>query len=148
MQQGEEERRRFWDASEEVIGALIEVHRHLGPGLLESVYESCVCHELALRKMAFERQRPMPLVYKGMTDASGYRLDIVVRRCVVVELKAVESLLPIHVAQVVTYLRLSQLPVGLLVNFNVRVLRDGLRRIWVSSPSSSPSLPVFSPTTT
>ncbi len=147
MEQGPE-KGTLWETSELVIGALIEVHRHLGPGLLESVYESCVCRELALRGVTFQRQRPMPLIYKGMINSCSYRLDLVVRDCVLVELKAVESVLPIHVAQVVTYLRLSQIPVGLLVNFNVRFLRDGLRRIWLSSPSSPPPLPVLSPTTT
>jgi GxxExxY protein len=148
MRQGEEERRRFWECSDQVIGALIEVHRHLGAGLPESAYEACVCRELVLRNLTFERQRPMPLVYKGESLTCGYRLDIVVRECVLVELKALDRLLPIHVAQVITYLRLSQLPVGLLVNFNSRILKHGLRRLWLSSNSSPPSIPVLSPSST
>lgn len=105
----------------------------MGAGLLESAYEACVCRELTTRGLSFQRQRPMCLIYKGV----ALQCD-----CVLVELKAVEALLPIHVAQVITYLRLSQLPVGLLVNFNVPVLRQGLRRLWLSSTSSPPPLPV------
>jgi GxxExxY protein len=145
MEQGGEERRRLWACSDRVIGALIEVHRHLGAGLLESAYESCVCQELALRGMTFERQLPMPLIYKGMSLECGYRIDLMVNKRVLVELKTVEVLLPIHIAQVITYLKLSRLPVGLLVNFNVPVLKHGLRRLWLSSSSSPPPLPVPSP---
>lgn len=125
-----------------MIGALIEVHRNLGPGLLESAYESCVCRELALRGIAFERQRSLPVIYKDTLLECGYRIDLVVEGCVLVELKTVEAILPIHVAQVVTYLKLSGLPVGLLTNFNVPVLTQGLRRLWLSSPSFPPPLPV------
>jgi GxxExxY protein len=142
VEQGGEERRRFWGCSEQVIGAMIEVHRHLGAGLLESAYEACVCRELAMRGLRFERQRPMPLSYKGISLECGYRLDLVVDHSVLVEFKTVDALLPIHVAQIITYLRLSQLPVGLLVNFNVPVLKQGLRRLWLSSTSSPPPLPV------
>jgi GxxExxY protein len=142
VEQGGEERRRFWGCSEQVIGAMIEVHRHLGPGLLESAYEACVCRELTLRSLIFERQRPMPLTYKGISLDGGYRIDLVVDDCVLVELKTVDTLLPIHLAQVITYLRLSRLPVGLLVNFNVPVLRLGIRRLWLPSSSSTPPLPV------
>ena len=146
MAQGEEERRRrFWDETELVVGALIEVHRRLGPGLLESAYETCLCRELALRDLSFERQRDLPVSYKGALLNCGYRVDVVVRDCILVELKAVERLLPIHVAQVITYLRLSGLPVGLLVTFNVRALKNGLRRLWLPDPqppSFSPPLPV------
>jgi GxxExxY protein len=131
VEQGEEERRRSWDRTEQVIGALIEVHRHLGPDLLESTYEACVCHELRVRGLSFDRQRDLPVTYKGLRVDCGYRVDLVVEECILVELKAVEHLLPIHLAQVVTYLRLSGLPVGLLVTFNVRVLKDGLRRLWL-----------------
>ena len=144
--QGEEERRRFWDHTEEVVGALIEVHRHLGPGLLESSYEACLCRELALRGLSFVRQRDLPVFYKGLRVDCGYRVDLVVRGCILVELKTAERLLPIHVAQVITYLKLSAIPVGLLVTFNVRVLKNGLRRLWLPRypppRSSSPSLPV------
>ena len=146
MEQGEKERRTFWDRSEEVVGALIEVHRQLGPGLLESAYEACLCRELALRGLSFERQCDLPVFYKGLRVDYGYRVDLVVRDCILVELKTAERLLPIHVAQVITYLRLSAIPVGLLVTFNVRVLKNGLRRLWLPrhppSPSFSPSLPV------
>jgi GxxExxY protein len=148
VEQGEEERRRrFWDETNVVVGALIEVHRRLGPGLLESAYEACLCRELALRGVPFERQRALPVAYKGALVDCGYRLDVVVCGSILVELKAVERLLPIHVAQVVTYLRLSGLPVGLLVTFNVRALKHGLRRLWLPDPrfSSSPFLPVNLP---
>ena len=142
MEQGEEERRRSWDRTEQVVGALIEVHRHLGPGLLESAYEACLCRELGLRGLPFERQRALPVSYKGVRLDCGYRLDLVIEGRILVELKA-ECLLPIHLAQVITYLRLSAIPVGLLVTFNVRVLKHGLRRLWLPHPSSSsPSLPV------
>jgi GxxExxY protein len=127
-----------------VIGALIEVHRHLGPGLLESAYESCLCRELMVRGLSFERQRSLPVAYKGVLLECGYRLDIVVNARVLVELKTVDALSPLHVAQIVTYLKLSGLPVGLLVNFNVPILKNGLRRLWLSSNSSPPPLPVSS----
>jgi GxxExxY protein len=127
---------RFEDGTEGVIGAFIEVHRHLGPGLLESVYEACLCAELSLRGLRFARQRPPPVDYKGLQLNCGYRLDIVVDGRILVELKTVERLLPIHEAQVVTYLRLAQLPVGLLVNFNVIVLKTGLRRLTLEHPGS------------
>ena len=144
MAQGERELGRFWDRTETVIGALIEVHRSLGPGLMESAYEACVCAELSERGLPFELQRPLPVMYKGVHVDCGYRLDLVVGDCILIELKAVERLLPIHQAQVITYLRLSQLPVGLLVNFNTLVLRSGLRRLTPDHPKSSrsPALPV------
>jgi GxxExxY protein len=119
-----------------VIGALIEVHRHLGPGLLESAYEACLCRELDLRGLTFDRQRSLSVEYKGELIECGYRLDLVVEGCILVELTSVEQLLPIHVAQVVTYLRLSGIAVGLLVNFNVRLLREGIRRLWLPSVQS------------
>ena len=111
-----------------IIGAAMEVHKALGPGLLESAYEECLCRELALQNIPFERQRPLPVVYKGMRLDAGYRLDIVVANQVVVELKAVEILLPIHEAQLLTYLKLGGWSVGLLINFNVTVLKNGIRR--------------------
>ncbi|MGB9593741.1 MAG: GxxExxY protein [Anaerolineae bacterium] len=115
--------------TEAIIGAAIEVHRALGPGLLESAYEECLCRELSLRKIPFERQYPLPLEYKGLQLDCGYRLDLLVGNAVVVELKAVEELLPIHTAQVLTYLRLGGWRVGLLINFNVPVLKHGIRRL-------------------
>ena len=116
-----------------VIGAAIEVHRGLGPGLLESVYDECLCHELALRGIAFERQVSIPILYKGVTLACGYRADLVVEKRVLVELKVVEALQKLHVAQVLTYLRLSRLEVGLVINFNAVPLRQGLRRLTVDA---------------
>jgi GxxExxY protein len=123
------ETRRFEDGTEVVIGALIEVHRALGPGLLESAYEACLCAELGLRGLRFSRQVTLPIDYKGLELDCRYRLDLIVEERILVELKTVERLLPIHEAQVVTYLRLASLPVGLLVNFNVIVLKTGLRRL-------------------
>lgn len=114
--------------TETIIGAAIEVHRALGPGLLESVYEECLCRELSLRGIPFERQRSLSVEYKGLRLDCGYRLDLLVADTVVVEIKAVESLLPIHEAQLLTYLRLGGWKVGLLINFNVAVLRQGIRR--------------------
>ena len=117
--------------SEKVIGAAIEVHRVLGPGLLESAYEKCLCHELAERHLAFERQVPVPVSYKGIAIECGYRADLVVERALLVELKAVDKILPIHHAQVLTYLRLSGIRTGLLMNFNTKVLKDGIKRFVV-----------------
>src|SRR5580700_5545376 len=118
MEHGEDERRRYWDRTEAVVAALIEVHRRLGPGLLESAYEACLCCELRLRGLSFERQRAPPLSYKGLPLDCGYRPDLVIERSVLVELKVVEHLLPIHIAQVIAYLRQSAIPVALLVTFN------------------------------
>ena len=114
--------------SDAVIGAAIEVHRMLGPGLLESAYEECLCRELALREIAFERQVALPVVYKEVKLECGYRMDIVVAKLIVVEVKAVDAIAPIHEAQLLTYLKLSGIRVGLLLNFNVPVLKDGIRR--------------------
>ena len=113
----------------EIIGAAIEVHRHLGPGLLESAYRECLCHELRLRGFGTIRERVVPLVYKGVRVDAGYRADLIVDERVLVELKCIERLAPIHTTQVVTYLRLSGLHVGLLMNFNVPFLRDGIVRV-------------------
>lgn len=114
--------------TEQTIGAAIEVHKALGPGLLESAYEQCLCHELALRGIRFERQRPLPVEYKGVKLDCGYRLDLLVADAVVVEIKAVSEIEPIHEAQLLTYLRLGGWKLGLLINFNVSVLKDGIRR--------------------
>jgi GxxExxY protein len=113
----------------DIIGSAIEVHRCLGPGLLESIYLECLCHELRIRNIAFEREVPLPLRYKGLVVEHRYRLDLLVEGCVVVELKSVEKLLPIHEAQLLSYLKLKQLPLGLLLNFNVATLRSGIVRI-------------------
>jgi GxxExxY protein len=117
--------------SHEIIGAAIEVHRHLGPGLFESAYEAALCQELWLRRLGFERQVPIRIVYKGQLLSAAVRLDLVVARSVVVEVKAVEELAPIHRAQLLTYLKVSGFGVGLLINFNVRLLRSGMRRVLV-----------------
>ena len=112
-----------------VIGAAIEVHKVLGPGLLESAYETCLCHELQLRNIIFERQKPLPVIYKGDKLDCGYRLDVVVQGMLVLEVKACDRIEPIHQAQLLTYLKLSGLSLGLLLNFNVRVMRDGIMRV-------------------
>jgi len=114
--------------SEQIIGAAIEVHRALGPGLLESAYEECLCRELALRSIPFERQRSLPVQYKGVKLDFGYRIDLLVDESVVVEIKAVESVQPIHEAQLLTYLKLGGWKLGLLINFNVPILKEGIRR--------------------
>jgi GxxExxY protein len=114
-----------------VIGAAIEIHRSLGPGLLESVYEECLAREFTVRDIPFERQKPIPLVYRDLKLECGYRLDFLVGGRVVVELKSIEAIAPIHKIVMLTYLRLSQSSVGLLINFNVPVLKDGIRRfVW------------------
>jgi GxxExxY protein len=111
-----------------VIGAAIEVHRQLGPGLLESAYLECLSRELVLRGIPFEREKPLPLEYKGVHLECGYRLDLLTAGCVVVEIKSVEALLPVHDAQLLTYLRLGRWRVGLLINFNVAALKSGIHR--------------------
>jgi len=112
-----------------IIGAAVEVHRSLGPGLLESAYEHCLAHELALRGIPFERQVMLPVLYKGVNVDCGFRIDLLVEREVVVEVKAVEALHPLHQAQLLTYLKLGGWRVGLLINFNTGVLKDGIRRM-------------------
>jgi GxxExxY protein len=116
------------ELTEAVIGAAIEVHRALGPGLLESSYELCLCHELRLRGISFESQLALPIIYKTIKLDCGYKIDLLVAGTLVVELKSVESLHPIHDAQLLTYLRLGHWNIGLLINFNVPVLKDGIRR--------------------
>lgn len=116
------------DLTHEVIGAAIEVHKALGPGLLESAYEVCLCQELKLRKIPFQQQVPLGLNYKGIILDDVYRMDVVVDGKLVLELKAVERLDPIHDAQILTYLRLSKIRLGLLINFNVPVLKSGIKR--------------------
>ena len=111
-----------------IIAAAIEVHREIGPGLLESAYEECICRELATAGIKFERQRELPVIYKGTLVRATYRLDLLVEGEVIVELKSVDAILKVHEAQVLTYLRMSGLKVGLLINFNVPVLWDGIRR--------------------
>jgi GxxExxY protein len=117
------------DLAGQVIGAAIEVHKVLGPGLLESAYEECLCHELNLRKISFERQKPLPVEYKSVKLDCGYRLDIVVQDEMILELKACDQIKSIHKAQLLTYLKLTGMKLGLLINFNVPVLKDGIVRI-------------------
>jgi GxxExxY protein len=112
-----------------VIGAAIEVHRHLGPGLLESAYESCLAYELRQRGIKVEAQQVLPVMYKGLALDAGYRLDLLVEQTLIVEIKSVEELHPIHTAQVLTYLKQMKLSLGLLINFNVPLLRNGIKRI-------------------
>jgi GxxExxY protein len=115
--------------TEKIIGAAIEVHRVLGPGPLESAYEECLCHELHLGGIAFTRQQPFRVVYKGIHLDCGYRLDVVVEGRVIVELKTVDRILPIHEAQILTYLRLAGIHTGLILNFNVPALHQGIKRM-------------------
>ena len=117
------------ELSSKIIGAAIEVHKILGPGLLESTYEECLYHELTLQGLSFEKQKPLPVKYKGNLLDCGYRLDIVVENEIVVELKSCEKIEPIHKAQLLTYLKLSGLQLGLLLNFNSPVMRDGIIRL-------------------
>jgi GxxExxY protein len=113
----------------QILGAAIEVHKQLGPGLLESTYQACLCHELELLGISFECQKPLPLEYKGIRLECGYRIDLLVADLVIVEIKSVEALAPIHEAQLLTYLKLTGVKVGFLINFNVVVLKDGIRRL-------------------
>ena len=115
--------------TEQILGAAIEVHRFWGPGLYEEIYERSLCAELTLCKIAFEKQLPLPLLYKGIAVGADLRLDLWVDRKVVVEIKSVTELLPVHEAQLLTYLRLTKSPVGLLINFNVAVLKNGIKRL-------------------
>lgn len=115
--------------TETIIGAAIAVHKSLGPGLLESAYETCLAFELADRGLSVERQKALPVIYRDVKLDCGYRLDLLVEEKVIVELKAIDRLLPIHSAQLLSYLKLSGCKVGLLINFNVKVLKSGLRRI-------------------
>jgi GxxExxY protein len=120
-----------YELTHRIIGAAIDIHRALGPGLLEAVYEECLAKEFVLRGIHFERQKPIPLVYKDLKLECGYRLDFLVDHRVVVELKSIESIAPIHDSVMLTYLRLSECHLGLLINFNVAVLKDGIRRyVW------------------
>jgi GxxExxY protein len=115
--------------TESIIGGAIEVHRELGPGLLESAYRECLCHELSQRGLTFKKEVDLPVSYKGVKLDCGYRMDIVVEGAVLVELKTVERLLPVHEAQLLTYLRLSGMTVGLLLNFYTPVLKNGIKRM-------------------
>lgn len=117
------------ELSTEIIGAAIEVHKQLGPGLLESAYETCLAQEMSLSGIAFERQKPLPLTYKGTKLDCGYRLDFLVEGLVVVELKAVKKFEPVHKAQMLTYLKLTSCKLGLLLNFHTILLKTGIKRV-------------------
>jgi GxxExxY protein len=116
------------EITHEIIGAAIEVHKLLAPGLLESTYEACLCHDFTIRKSSFEKQMPVPLVYKEIELDCGFRLDLLVERRIVVELKSVDALAPIHEAIMLTYPRLWGHKLGLLIHFNVAIFKDGIRR--------------------
>ena len=129
----------YEDLTQQVIGAAIEVHKTIGPGLLESVYQECMCRELNLRGLHFQREVKVPVIYKGVALDCGYRLDLIVEDTVILELKCVDRVVPIHEAQLLTYLRLLDKPVGFIINFNVPILRAGgiLRKVF---DSASPRL--------
>ncbi|MBN1408762.1 MAG: GxxExxY protein [Calditrichaceae bacterium] len=119
---------KFEDLSGEIIGCAIEVHKILGPGLLESAYEECLAYELRKKKISYERQKELPVIYKEINLECGYRIDLLVDNRILMELKSVEKLMPVHTAQILTYMRLSNIKIGLLINFNVTVLKNGLKR--------------------
>lgn len=117
------------EISRKIIGAAIELHKNIGPGLLESVYENSLAYDLREAGLNVEQQVPMPLVYKKIKFDTGYRLDLLVEKRVIIEIKSVEALAPVHFAQLLTYLKLSKLKLGLLINFNTKLLKDGIHRI-------------------
>jgi GxxExxY protein len=123
------ETQRLNQITEKVIGCGIEVHRALGPGLLESAYEHCLCYELSQAGLEFQRQVDLPVVYKSVKLDCGYRMDVVVENTLVLEIKAVERLVPVHEAQLLSYLKLAKKPIGLLLNFHAAVLKNGIKRI-------------------
>ena len=125
--------------TEQIIGAAIEVHKAIGPGLLESAYQECMCHELNLRRLNFRREVVVPVAYKGVALDCGYRLDLIVEETVILELKSTARIIPVHEAQLLTYLKLLNKPVGLIINFNVPILRAGgiVRKVF---DSASPRL--------
>ena len=125
----EAQRQRLNQVSQQVIGMCIEVHRVLGPGLLESAYEAALAYELATAGIPFQKQIDLPLDYKGVKLDCGYRLDFIIAEDLILELKAVQEILPVHKAQLLTYLKLNQKPLGLLINFNVPLLKDGVQRV-------------------
>ncbi len=119
----------FDKLSAQVIGCAIEVHRHLGPGLLESTYEKCLAHELEINEIPFKIQYPLPVEYKGIRLDCGYRIDVLVDNSIVCELKSIDRVLPIHEAQLLTYMKLAGIRVGFLMNFNVRYMKQGIKRM-------------------
>ncbi|MCK5564304.1 MAG: GxxExxY protein [Planctomycetes bacterium] len=118
---------KFSELSKKVIGCAIEVHKTLGPGLLESAYQYCLCHELRLNNINFQTEKKLPVIYKGDQLDCGYRIDVLVENEIIVELKSVEQLMPIHEAQILSYMKLANIKQGLLINFNVPLLKDGLK---------------------
>lgn len=120
---------KFDSLSHDVIGCALEVHRQLGPGLLESTYQQCLARELSLAKFAFAMQVGLPVEYKGVRLDCGYRIDLLVENRLIVELKCIDAIAPVHLAQLLTYLKLAKVHVGLLINFNVPVLKEGIRRL-------------------
>lgn len=132
------QREQIEDLAKKVVDSIFEVHQELGPGLLETAYEAALFHELTLRKIRFERQKPVPVLYKGVTLEVGFRIDVLVEDVAVLELKSVEALLPVHDAQLINYIRLTGNPLGFLVNFNVPRIKDGIkRRAGANLPDSS-----------
>jgi GxxExxY protein len=119
----------FDKLSNRVIGCALEVHRYLGPGLLESTYEQCLAHELKMAGIPFKLQCPLPVEYKGIKLDCGYRIDLLIDDSIIVELKSVEKILPIHKAQLLTYMKLSGISIGLLMNFNVEYIKNGIKRM-------------------
>jgi GxxExxY protein len=119
---------KYSDITERIIGCAIEVHKHLGPGLLESAYEECLAYELGSSGLRVERQKPLPITYKDIHLDYGYRIDLLVENTVIIELKSVEALNIVHEAQILTYLKFAQKEVGLLINFNVTLLKNGLKK--------------------
>ena len=130
------EKERLDQITSDIIGAAIEVHRALGPGLLESAYEACLAFELAQRGLRVDQQKPLPVVYREVKLDCAYRLDLLVEDAVIVEVKSVDRLAPIHQAQLLSYLKLSGCKVGLLINFNVKILKNGIRRVVNNFPDS------------
>lgn len=120
--------RKYNDITQIIIGSAIEVHRHLGPGLLESAYQACLAHELQKEGLLVQREVPIPIIYKDIKLEQGYRIDLLVEKKIIVELKVVEALHEVHHAQVLTQMKFAKMPVGLLINFNVSLLKDGLKR--------------------
>lgn len=120
---------QFDNVSNQVIGCAIEVHRNLGPGLLESAYEQCLAYEMKAAGIQFKLQSPLPVEYKEVKLDCGYRIDLFVENSLIVELKSVEKILPIHQAQLLTYMKLAEISIGLLINFNVKYLKDGIKRM-------------------
>jgi len=119
----------FDELSNQVIGCALEVHRNLGPGLLESTYEQCLAHELKTVGIQFKLQHPLPVEYKNIRLDCGYRIDVLIEDRIIVELKSVDKVLPIHQAQLLTYMKLAGISIGLLINFNVKYLKDGIKRM-------------------